>query len=69
MTQDAREPTLRDILDEPAVQALMRSDGTDREEIVHLLRVMRLRRRWTGALSAPAGPALPASPAGSRARG
>lgn len=69
MSRYEREPTLRDILDEPSIQALMRSDGIDREEIVHLLRVVRLRRRWTGALSVPAGPALPASPAGSRARG
>lgn len=42
------EPTIEEMLDDPAVQAVMRRDGVSREEIEHLIRIARLRQRWTG---------------------
>lgn len=47
------EPTIREILDDPTIQAVMKRDGVKRDELEHLLRIAQLSRRWTGQVKVP----------------
>jgi len=51
-----QEPSLAEMLEDPAIQALMRRDGIHRDDLETLLRVARASRRWTGQIRIP--PAL-----------
>jgi hypothetical protein len=46
-----REPSLRELLDDPIVRLLMASDRVRAEQVIRHLRIVRQRRAALGALS------------------
>lgn len=47
MTRE-REYTITQLLDAPEIQLLMRRDQVEREDVVHMMRKLKLSRRWRG---------------------